>query len=391
MKKLLTLLAVFAMVLSLGACANNSTADDSNKQDDKTPVVEEFAAEYEMKGTTSAGKPKNDTFIFEGKTTDGVITELNFDIVRNKGLDGEYSKKTLMGYQMNVSDASYAASENGHTLTLSVNSYTDELSQYMVQATLENPTAESTFKDLMIVGAVRGSYSYEVLDMQTSLDCFAFLANEAGVELTEDTLIADLVALHGIFAEGAYVEGSNRVSFAGLNGGRSYGEQIDAIVTYILANNMTLEDVYEMFKTVNQQSEPILERDTISGATIAFVGDFQRMTYLAINGELYEGVTNHTITDGNTKVEVVTQGFGGEIETHVTFDAEGKIVSISVRDAQETDTVGAPLYAEGSDFLNALVAGQADLGAVETVSGATVTSSALIEAVQLAVDYYNGL
>ena len=391
MKKLLTVLAVFAMVLSLGACANNSTADDSNKQDDKTPVVEEFAAEYEMKGTTSAGKPKNDTFIFEGKTTDGVITELNFDIVRNKGLDGEYSKKTLMGYQMNVSDASYAASENGHTLTLSVNSYTDELSQYMVQATLENPTAESTFKDLMIVGAVRGSYSYEVLDMQTSLDCFAFLANEAGVELTEDTLIADLVALHGIFAEGAYVEGSNRVSFAGLNGGRSYGEQIDAIVTYILANNMTLEDVYEMFKTVNQQSEPILERDTISGATIAFVGDFQRMTYLAINGELYEGVTNHTVTDGNTKVEVVTQGFGGEIETHVTFDAEGKIVSISVRDAQETDTVGAPLYAEGSDFLNALVAGQADLSAVETVSGATVTSSALIEAVQLAVDYYNGL
>ncbi len=391
MKKLFALLAASALVLSLGACADNSAADDSNNQDETTPVVEEFSAEYEMKGTTSAGKPKNDTFVFEGKTTDGVITELNFDIIRNKGLDGEFSKKTLMGYQMNVSDASYAASENGFTLTLSVNSYTDELSQYMVQATLENPTAESTFKDLMIVGAVRGSYAYETLDMQTSLDCFAFLAKEAGVELTEDTLVADLVTPHGIFADGAYVEGSNRVSFAGLNGGRSYGEQIDAIVTYILANNMTLEDVYEMFKTVNQQSEPILERDTISGATIAFVGDFQRMTYLAIHGELFEGVTNHTVTDGNTKVEVVTQGFGGEIETHVTFDAEGKIVSVAVRDAMETDTVGAPLYAEGSDFLNALVEGQADLSAVETVSGATVTSSALIEAVEFAVEYYNGL
>jgi len=391
MKKLLSLLTVSALLLTLGACADNKPADDSNKQDETTPVVEEFAAEYEMKGTTSAGKPKNDTFVFEGKTTDGVITELNFDIIRNKGLEDEYSKKTLMGYQMNVSDASYAASENGFMLTLSVNSYTDELSQYMVQATLENPTAESTFKDLMIVGAVRGSYAYEPLDMQTSLDCFAFLAKEAEVELTEDTLVADLVAPHGIFAEGAYVEGSNRVSFAGLNGGRSYGEQIDAIVTYILANNMTLEDVYEMFKTVNQQSEPILERDTISGATIAFVGDFQRMTYLAIHGELFEGVTNHTTTDGMTKVEVVTQGFGGEIETHVTFDAEGKIVSVAVRDAMETDTVGAPLYAEGSDFLNALVEGQDDLGAVETVSGATVTSSSLIKAVELAVEYYSGL
>lgn len=391
MKKLLTLLAVCAMALSLGACSSNTATDDSNDQNDSTPVVEEFAAEYEMKGTTSAGKPKNDTFVFEGKTTDGIITELNFDIIRNKGLEGEYSKKSLMGYSMNVSDASYAASENGYTLTLSINSYTDELSQYMVQATLENPTAESTFKDLMVVGAVRGSYSYEVLDMQTSLDCFAFLAKEAGVELTEDTLVADLVAPHGIFADGAYVEGSNRVSFAGLNGGRSYGEQIDAIVDYILANNMTLEDVYTMFKTVNQQSEPILERDTISGATIAFVGDFQRMVYLAIHGELFEGVTNHTVTDGNTKVEVVTQGFGGEIETHVTFDAEGKIVSVVVRDATETDTVGALVYAEGSDFLSALVDGQDDLSSVDVVAGATVTSEALIEAVQLAVDYYSGL
>lgn len=71
MKKLLSLVIVFSMVLSLGACANNSAANDSNKQDETTAVVEEFAAEYEMKGTTSAGKPKNDTFIFEGKTTDG--------------------------------------------------------------------------------------------------------------------------------------------------------------------------------------------------------------------------------------------------------------------------------------------------------------------------------
>ena len=66
-------------------------------------------------------------------------------------------------------------------------------------------------------------------------------------------------------------------------------------------------------------------------------------------------------------------------------------MSVAVRDAQETDGIGAALYAEGADFLNALVEGQADLGSVETVSGATVTSNALIEAVQLAVEYYNGL
>ena len=99
---------------------------------------------------------------------------------------------------------------------------------------------------------------------------------------------------------------------------------------------MTLEDVHEMFKTVNQQSEPIEERDTITGATIAFVGDFQRMVYMAIHGELFEGVTTHSTAEGVTKVEVVTQGYAGEIETHVSFDdSTKKITAITVRDDQE--------------------------------------------------------
>ena len=115
------------------------------------------------------------------------------------------------------------------------------------------------------------------------------------------------------------------------------------------------------------------------------------MVYLAIHGELFEGVVTHTTTDGNTKVEVVTQGYGGEMETHVTFDAEGKITAINVRDAQETENVGGVLTAENSDFINALIAGQDDLSKVDAVSGATVTSNAMIKAVELAVEYYKGL
>ena len=196
----------------------------------------------------------------------------------------------------------------------------------------------------------------------------------------------DLLALHGLYADGAFAAGSNRVSFAGYNGGRSYGEQIDAIVAYILANQMTLEDVYEMFRTVNQASTPIPERDVVSGATITFTGDFQRMVYLAIHGELFQGVVNVTENeDGSVVKEVVTQGYGGEVETHVTLDAEGRVTAISVRDAQETDGIGAVLTADGSEYIAALIAGQDDLDAVDAVTDATVTSDALKQAVEFAL------
>ena len=224
--------------------------------------------------------------------------------------------------------------------------------------------------------------------MDKAILAFQYLANEAGITLTEETPVKDLLAIHGFYKDG-FVEGATRVSFAGYNGGRSYGEQVDAIVAHILKEGMTLEEVYEMFKTVNQADEPIEERDTVSGATIAFVGDFQRMVYMAIHGKLFEGVVTHTTTDGVTKVEVATQGFAGEIETHVSFDAEGKIVAVSVRDAQETEGIGAAVYAEDSVFLKAIVDG--NTAEVDAVAGATVTSEALKKAVGMAREYVNAL
>lgn len=379
MKKVCSLLLVLALLLSVSACAEDAK-------------VETFSAEYEMVGTTSAGLPKNDTFIFEGETTDGIITKLNFDIVRNKGTEDEYSKKDIMGYMMNVSDATVEAAEDGFKLTtFTVYGYDPAFSdgdayyaQYMVSSSCDALTEDTLFQDLTFLDMARPD---NAVTLDKALIVYGYLAKEAGIELTGETPVKDLLALHGLYADGAFVAGTNRVSFAGYNGGRSYGEQIDAVAAYILENQMTLEDVYEMFRTVNQASTPIEDRDVISGATITFTGDFQRMVYLAIHGELFQGVVNTTENEDGTVVkEVVTQGFGGEIETNVTLDAEGKITAISVRDAQETDDIGAVLTADGSDFLNALIAGQDDLDAVDAVAGATVTSNALKQAVQFALE-----
>ena len=255
-----------------------------------------------------------------------------------------------------------------------------DFGQYMVYGTMENLTEDTTFAELTIT-----SYTGEVLDLEKATTLFQYLASEADITLTGETPVKDLLAIFGLYDGSSFVEGTKRVSFAGFHGGRSYGEQIDAIAEHILTHNMTLEDVYTMFQTVNQADEPIQERDTVAGATIAFVGDFQRMVYLAIHGELFEGVVNTTPVEGGTRYEVVTQGFGGEMETYVTIDETGKITAISVRDHQETEDVGGKLTVEGSDFLQALMDGQADLSKVDTVSGATLTSNALIKAVNYAL------
>lgn len=378
MKKLLTLILALALLVSAAALAEGGK-------------VEPFSAEYEMKGTTSAGKPKNDTFIFEGETTDGIITKLNFDIIRNKGTEGEYSKKGIMGYMMNVSDAKVEKTDSGMKLSqFTVYGYDPAFAdgdpyyaQFMVTASCDSLTDATAFADLTFSDMARPDHA---VTLDKALLVYGYLANDAGIALTGETPVRELIALHGLYKDGAFVEGANRVSFAGYNGGRSYGEQIDAIVNYILANSMTLEDVYEMFRTVNQADTDIKDRDVVSGATITFVGDFQRMVYMSMYGKLFEGVVNTTANaDGSTKVEVVTQGFGGEIETNVTFGADGRIAAIAVRDAQETDGIGAVLTADGSEYLSALVAGQDDLSAVEAVSGATITSNALKAAVEYAL------
>ena len=297
-----------------------------------------------------------------------------------------------MGYMMNVSDAAVEKTGDGFKLSqLTVYGYdpafdTGMYAQFMVSASAEQLTDGLTFGELTFANMAKPG---EQVAMEKAILVYQYLANEAGITLTEETPVKDLLAIHGLYGDGAFVEGKSRVSFAGYHGGRSYGEQIDAIVAYILKEGMTLEEVYEMFRTVNQASQPIEERDTISGATIAFVGDFQRMVYMAMYGKPFEGVVTHTTADGVTKVEVATQGFGGEIETHVSFDAEGKIVAVVVRDAQETEGIGAAVYAEGSAFLQAMADG--NTADVDNVSGATITSEAIKKAVRLAQDYVAAL
>lgn len=205
--------------------------------------------------------------------------------------------------------------------------------QYMLTASCDALTEDTLFSGLTFSDLAQPD---NVATVEKACIAYGYLAREAGVDLTPETPVKDLLALHGLYEDGAFVEGSSRVSFAGYNGIRSYDEQMEAIIDYILANHMTLEDVYEMFRAVNQGNAPIQDRDAIAGVTITFGGNLQRMVYLAIHGEPFEGVVTTTENeDGTTVCEVATHGFGGGIETNVTFDANDRITAISVRYAQE--------------------------------------------------------
>lgn len=249
------------------------------------PVVAPFSAELEKEVSAYGGASYVDTYVFEGETTDGIITKLNFDIIRDRGTETEISKKDIMGYLMNVATATVASTENGITLQLDVNSYSNELGQYMITATAAGITAETTLSDLVYIGSANGGYSREDYGIETGLLALNYLGDELGLGLTAQTPVVDVLAGFGLASNGTLVEGSKRISFAGLNGGRSYGEQVDAIVAHILANNMTLEQVLEMFQTVNQMGVAIEDRDAISGATISFAEDFQEIVSVAINGK----------------------------------------------------------------------------------------------------------
>ena len=94
-------------------------------------------------------------------------------------------------------------------------------------------------------------------------------------------------------------------------------------------------------------------------------------------------------------VEVLPVGFNGEITLMVGIDHEGKVLGISVVSQAETAGLGAVIAdggEKGQSFRNqfagmeGLLAVKKDGGEVEAVSGATISSRAVVKGVNAALD-----
>lgn len=94
-------------------------------------------------------------------------------------------------------------------------------------------------------------------------------------------------------------------------------------------------------------------------------------------------------------VDVTVSGFGGGINMMVGIDADGKVAGVSIVSHAETASLGANCTRVDfrSQFTGAegTLAVAKDGGAVEALTGATVTSRAVTNGVNLALEFVKGV
>ena len=115
--------------------------------------------------------------------------------------------------------------------------------------------------------------------------------------------------------------------------------------------------------------------------------------------EVYAGKSGDSIV-GYT-FRILSKGYGGDIEINVGIDTEGKIGAIQIGAHSETPGLGAKIAddkfigqykGKTADKALELVKGSASGEAqVEAISGATVSSRAVTEGINKAIEYYNNV
>lgn len=114
--------------------------------------------------------------------------------------------------------------------------------------------------------------------------------------------------------------------------------------------------------------------------------------------EVYEGLSGSDVI-GYT-VKVLPKGYGGEIELMVGIKSDGTISGINVGNMNETPGLGAKAKEEsfyGQYFgkpateLSVIKSGIAGDTEIQAISGATITSKAVTNGVNAAVEVYNSI
>lgn len=107
------------------------------------------------------------------------------------------------------------------------------------------------------------------------------------------------------------------------------------------------------------------------------------------------GVQAAVKADTGWVIQASAKGFGGQVPVIVGLDADGAIVGVSFPKNSETAGYGAQLYEEGNEKAAALAAslvgksGEVAIGDVDAMAGATISSKAVVEAVNIALSCYN--
>lgn len=157
---------------------------------------------------------------------------------------------------------------------------------------------------------------------------------------------------------------------------------IIASVVLMLAvvNGLTKDKIAENEKKANDEARISLFADATSFEPTSVDISDDLTKYV---GEIYEATNN-----GNTLgycVSVTYNGFGGAINMIVGVSVDGLITGVKVVSHTETAGVGERIISNGSILSQFVNASENSLTSVETITGATVTSKAIIEGVSKAL------
>ena len=142
---------------------------------------------------------------------------------------------------------------------------------------------------------------------------------------------------------------------------------------------------------VNELTHPVImkaEEQAAASARSEVLPDAKKFTKLDI-ADMPDGVTE--IYKGNDDtgyvVQVHTKGYGGDIKIICGVGTDGRVKGVKTLSHSETSGVGTKAVDNNSGYRDRFVGkGKQDLKSVDTITGATISSTAYKKAVGIALD-----
>ena len=175
----------------------------------------------------------------------------------------------------------------------------------------------------------------------------------------------------------------------------------ESVARYVLRLTVTLllitSFVAVALAAVNMVTAPIIaaenERKTQEAVNQVLEGGGERIVFAGADAsglvsEVYASETGYAI-------KVAPNGFGGAIEMMVGVSKDGKVLGISIIKHAETPSLGAVAADKGSNgqsFRDSFIGLSGEVkvskegGQADTISGATITSKAVAEGVNIALE-----
>ena len=143
--------------------------------------------------------------------------------------------------------------------------------------------------------------------------------------------------------------------------------------------------------TVGQQIDAIAGATVTSRAVTQAVNEAaQRVS--AMTGSPAAPSEQPAATDADRTVNVSTMGYGGPVLVRMTMDDEGAIAAIDIGGARFNETAGLGALAKEPAFANQFIGKKPPLAMtdIDAIAGATVTTQAVLDAVNEGAQYLAG-